>query len=186
MQTLATLKRRVMAAVSGMDKAIAMALTQEELIQAINEAIDDVRTEMPYDISPDETVTLVSSTYEYSLAGKGFSYIHRIIMADEAGVFTLSNVVYDHMWGLLPGPVLKFDDRLWEPINGRVIRIEGQSFQANLAADTDVCYISDAFIVNRAAAGLLGEKGAMRLRMAEDARQRAPFHPYPTSVLARN
>lgn len=186
MQTLGTLKRRVMAAVSGVDKAIAMSLTPEELGQAINEAIDDVRTEMPYDIAPDESVTLVASTYEYSLAGKGFAYIHALTMADEDGEYPAENRIWEHMWRILPGPKLKFDERVWTPMAGRILRIEGQAFQANLASDSDVCYISDSYVVSRAAASLLGEKGLVRLKMAEDARQRAPFVPRPGANLVRS
>lgn len=184
MQTLATLKRRVMAAVSGTDKAIAMALTAEELLQAINEAIDDVRTEMPYDII-DETVTLATDDYEYSLAGLGFAYIHVITMEDADGNYPSANIIYNWMYRILPGPILAFDDRMWSPSDSRTIRIEGQAFQDNLSSDTDVCYISDSFVVNHAAAGLLGEKGRVRLQMAEDARQRSPFVPHPTSTLVR-
>jgi len=186
MQTLSTLKRRVMAAVAGTDRAIAVAVTAEELINAINEAIDDVRTEMPYDIAPDESITLANEDYEYSLVGLGFAYIVAITMEDEDGEYPVVNRVWDHMWRILPGPVLKFDERMFSPLAGRKLRIEGQAFQDNLSSDTDVCYISDVFVVNRAAAGLLGEKGRIRLQMAEDSRQRSPFAPYPASTIVRN
>lgn len=187
MQTLATLKRRVMAKVG---KALAPQVTMEELVQAVNGAIDEVRAEMPYHIDPDESITLAESTYEYSLVGLGFAYVHRITVADADGKFPDANIVCPWMWHLLPGPKLKFDDRTWVPYAGRVIRIEGQAFQDNLTNDTDICYISDAFVVAHAAASLLGGLGspreALMLRAAEDARQRAPFSPMPASVLVRS
>ena len=184
MQTLSVLKRRVMAAVSGTDKAVAMAVTAEELLQAINEVIDDVRNEMPYDII-DESVTLATDDYEYSLAGLGFAYIHVITMEDADGNYPSTNIIWNWMWRIIPGPILVFDDRMWSPSDSRTIRIEGQALQDNLSGDTDVCYISDAFVVNRAAAGLLGEKGKIRLQMAEDSRQRSSFLPHPASTLVR-
>jgi len=186
MQTFDTLKRRVMAKIG---KAIALQTTDEELEQAINEAIDDVRTEMPYHVSPDESITMSEDTYEYDISALDFAYIHRVTVADSEGDFPVTNVVPSWQWYLLPGPILKFDERMFDPLDGRGLRIEGQSFQDSLSLGSDVCYISDAYVVARAAASLLGNVQSPRestmLRMAEDARQRSPFRPYPNSNVVR-
>lgn len=187
MQDYDTIKRRVMAKVG---KMLAPEVTDEELEQAINAAIDDARNEMPYHIDPDESVELADSTYEYSLAGLGFAYIHRITMADDDGEFPLTSVICPHMYTVIAGPTLVFDDHTWLPIEGRALRIEGQAYQANLVAGADVLYISDAYIVNVAAGSLLGGFGspreALMYRMAEDARQRSPFLPMPSSHRVRS
>lgn len=187
MQDFDTIKRRVMAKVG---KMLAPEVTNEELTQAINAAIDDARNEMPYHIDPDESVELEADTYEYSLAGLGFAYIHRITMADDDGEFPTTNVICPHMYTVIAGPTLLFDCRTWAPETGRALRIEGQAYQDNLVAGSDVLYISDAYIVNVAAGSLLGGLGSPReslmLRMAEDARQRSPFLPMPSSHRVRS
>lgn len=187
MQDFDTIKRRVMAKIG---KMLAPEVTNEELEQNINDAIDDVRNEMPYHIDPDESVELAEDTYEYSLAGLGFAYIHRITLADDDGEFVLTNVICPHMYTVIAGPTLLFDNRTWGPIAGRALRIEGQAYQANLTAGSDVLYISDAYVVNKAAASLLGGLGSPReslmYRMAEDARQRSPFLPMPSAHRARS
>jgi len=186
-QDFNTIKRRVMAKIG---KMLAPEVTNEELEQAINAAIDDARNEMPYHIDPDESVTLAEDTYEYSLAGLGFAYIHRITMADPDGDFPTSNIIWSHMYTVTAGPTLVFDERVWAPLADRVLRIEGQAYQANLTAGTDVLYIFDAYIVNMAAGSLLGGLGspreALMYRMAEDARQRSSFLPMPSSHRVRS
>jgi len=79
---------------------------------------------------------------------------------------------------------------MWTPLDGRALRIEGQALQDSLTAGTDVLYISDAFVVNKAAAFILGGLGSPREarmhRMAEDARQRSPFLPKPSAHTVRS
>lgn len=187
MQDFDTIKRRVMAKVG---KMLAPEVTDEELGQAINHAIDEVRNEMPYHIAPDESVTLAENTYEYSLAGLGFVYIHRITMADTDGDFPFINVIPPHHYHVIAGPTLAFDERTWMPVADRDLRIEGQAYQDELTAGADVLYISDAYVVNTAAGALLGGLGspreALMYRMAEDARQRSPFLPMPSSYNVRS
>lgn len=187
MVTYGVLKRMVMAKVG---HALAVQVTDEELEQAINDAINDVRTEMPYHIAPDTSITLVADQYEYSLAALSFAYISRITMGTAAPVtYPASNIIPGWWWAIIAGPTLKFDESSFYPIAGRLLRIEGQAFQAPLVSDTDVCYISDSFIVFRAAGTLLGGLGSPReatmLRMAEDARQRSSFTPSPDSTRLR-
>ena len=187
MQTFDTIKRRVMAHVG---KGLASSVTDEELEQNINLAIDDVRNEMPYHIAPDESVELSEDTYEYSLAGLGFAYIHQITMADTDGDFPITNIIPPLYYGIIAGPTLVFDERMWSPLDGRALRIDGQAFQSNLTSGSDVLYISDAYVVNKAAALLLGGLGSPREslmhRMAEDARQRSPFLPTPSTHRVRS
>ena len=187
MQTFDVIKRRVMAKVG---KMLAPEVTDEELEQAINHAIDEVRNEMPYHIDPDESVTLSDDTYEYSLAGLGFAYIHQITMADADGDFPTTNIIWSHQYRIIAGPTLVFDERMWSPLDSRDLRIEGQAYQSNLTGGSDVLYISDAYVVNTAAAFLLGGLGspreALMYRMAEDARQRSPFLPVPSAHRVRS
>ena len=187
MYTFGTLKRMVMAKVGAQ---LAMQVTDEELEQAINDAISDVRTEMPYNIAPDTSITLVALTYEYSLAALPFIYIKRITMGTAAPVtYPATHIIPGWWWAVIAGPTLKFDENAFDPVAGRTLRIEGQALQAPLVADTDICYISDSFVVTRAAGTLLGGLGSPResimLRMAEDARQRSPFLPAADSVHVR-
>jgi len=186
MQDYDTIKRRVMAKIG---KMLAPEVTNEELEQAINAAIDDARNEMPYHIDPDETIELAEDTYEYDISALGFSYIHRITMADTEGDFPTTNIICPHMYRVNAGPTLVFDERTWTPIDGRDLRIEGQASQAALSSGTDVLYISDAYIVNTAAGSLLGGLGspreALMYRMAEDARQRSPYLPVASSMRVR-
>ena len=187
MQTFGTLKRRVMAKVG---KTLAVQITDEELEQAINDAIDDVRTEMPYHSAPDTSVTLVALQYEYSLAAVPFAYISMITLGTVVPIlYPNSNIIPGWWWWVIAGPTLVFDESCFTPIAGRTLRIEGQSFQAALVSDTDVCYISDSFIVARAAGTLLGGLGSPReatmMRLAEDARQRSPFLPTPDACRVR-
>jgi len=188
MQMLDTIKRRVMARVG---KGLAPQVTDEELEQAINDAIDEVRTEMPYHVDPDETtVTLSEDTYEYDISGVGMDYIYRVTMADADGDFPTTNIVWPYQYRIIAGPKLVFDERMWTPLDSRKLRIEGQAFQDSLSAGDDVLYISDAYVVNKAAAILLGNLGSPREasahRLAEDARQRSSFLPFPDAQRVRN
>lgn len=186
MQNFDTIKRRVMAKVG---KGLAPEVSNEELEQAINDAIDDVRNEMPYYTSPDETVELAEDTYEYDISALGFAYIYRITMADTDGAFPTFNIIPCWHYHIIAGPTLVFNERMWSPIDGRALRIEGQSFQDNLSSGDDILYISDACVVNKAAAFLLGGLGspreALMYRMAEDARQRSPFLPAANASVVR-
>jgi len=187
MQDFNTLKRRVM---GKLGRGIASEVTKEELEQAINDAIDDVREEMPYHVDPDETIDLAEDTYEYDISALDFSYIHLITVADDAGDFPVTNVVPSWQWSVATGPTLKFDERMFSPIDSRKLRIEGQEVQAALSTGTDVCHISDSCVVAKAAATLLGNFGSPRenmlLRAAEDARQRSPFRVHPLAKKVRS
>lgn len=187
MKTLADIKKMTMTSVG----PPAVDLSDQEVLDAINLAILNVREEMPYHVSPDDTsVTLASDTYEYSLSSVSMNSIYGIIMADSDGDFPIENVIAHWLWMVITGPTLKLDELRWSPTAGRKLRIEGQAFQDTLSSDTDTLHISDAYVVAKAAATLLGGLGSPRettmLAIAEDARDRSSFRYMPSSRLVRS
>jgi hypothetical protein len=166
---------------------IGVSLTDQEVLAAINDAIEDGATGMPYDVAPDETVTLAADTYEYSLASVSMNLIHCITMADSDGDFNVDGIIGRHRWYIVQGttPKLKFVEDLWSPVVSRKLRIEGQKYQAVVDDDADVIYMFAPFVVAKAAATLLGNLGSPRetimLQQAEDARQRSPQRPKPNA-----
>lgn len=161
--------------------------TDQELLAAINGAIEDGAEGMPYVVAPDTSVSLVTDTYEYDISGIGMDLIYCVTMADSEGNYDVGSIIGRHLWWVVHGttPYLKFNEGLWTPTNGRTIRIEGQKFQDVVSADTDTIYMYAPFVVRMAAATLLGNVGSDReqlmLMMAEDARQRGPQRPRPNA-----
>lgn len=169
---------------------VGVSLTDQEVLAAINDAIEDGAEGMPYDVAPDETnVTLATDTYEYSLASVGMDLIYCLTMADSDGDFNVDSIIGNHRWYIVHGttPKLKFVEDYWSPVASRVIRVEGQKFQDVVDDDDDTIYMFAPFVVSKAAATLLGNLGspreAMMLQQAEDARQRSPQRPKPNARL---
>lgn len=162
-------------------------VTDQELLAAINDAVEDGAEGMPYNAAPDTSVSLVTDTYEYDISGIGMDLIYCVTMADSEGNYDVGNIIGRHLWFVVPGttPYLKFSEGNWTPTNGRTLRIEGQKFQDVVTADTDTIYMYAPFVVRKAAATLLGDIGSEReklmLAQAEDARQRSPQRPLPNS-----
>jgi len=164
-------------------------LTNQDVEAAIDDAVEDVYTQMPYDIAPDETtVTLVSQTYEYDISSTSFALIYRITMADSDGDFPTENIIPNWMY-TFQNSKLTLDNQLWYAVAGRKLRIEGQAHQVALTADDSILYISAPYVVAKAAATLLGNLGSPRetlaLRKAEDALQKHNFRPRPGSKRVR-
>lgn len=184
-QTFATLKKRVMGHLGRQG----LGLSMEEVEQAINDAVDELRLEQPYDLAPNESVTLVDDTYEYSIATLSFGLIHRITMSDSDGKYPVENIIPQYKYTVFGvTPTLKFDEFCWGPVAGRTLRIEGQGYQPNLSADTDICYIYTPAVVYLAAASLVGNIGNINrerllMQKAEVARNNSPFYAHPNCMV---
>jgi hypothetical protein len=165
-----------------------VSVTDAELLAAINDAIDDCAESMPYDVAPDESITLVADTYGYSIASVPADLIQYVSMADSDGHFPEYQAIPRHLWWIVQGstPMLTFSELGWSPTAGRKLRIEGQKFQDVVTVDAGVIYAYAPFIVKRAAATLVGNLGnldreKLLLAEAEDARSRSPLRPRPNS-----
>lgn len=181
--TFGALKKGVMANLGRQ----ALSVPNADIEESINLAIDQLRNEMPYDIDPDESVTLVASTYEYDISAIGMSLIYRITMADSSGLFPVENIIPNYLWTTTAAsPTLKFDEQGWAPVASRKIRIEGQAYQNRLSADTDIFYGYAPAVVYLAAAGIVGNLGNLNRerflsQKAESVRLANPLYPRPNS-----
>ena len=118
-----------------------------EVIAAINDAIDSVRTEMFYDAAPID-ISQVTSTYEYTITG--LDRIHAILTDDLNGNYITT--IPDNAWGLIGGGKLKINYTAFEPVTGRTFRLYGQKVQARLSSGSDVLYIDETYVISKAKA----------------------------------
>jgi len=154
---------------SGDKYAILSDVYWDEVVNAINDAIDLVAGECFID-AIDETMTFQSDVYEYPVPS-GFIYLYRITQENSDGQF-LYPLKHDE-WTVRRGmnpPRIKLyltdtsraaeghylgdlfaDDSLEA---GYHVRLEGLKRQARLVADSDICYLNPVFIAHQAAAWL--------------------------------
>jgi hypothetical protein len=127
--------------------------TPEELIGAINQAIVMVEDEALED-ELDETVLVIASTYEYPIPST-FSYIDTVIQESTAdsGKFSVSGGKIKK-FNILRGGQRKlwFDPSVVSLTAGRKLRLVGQKKPKRLTADSDICEISPAFLLQQAKA----------------------------------
>jgi len=158
---------------AGDEYVIMSKYTWAELKSAVNSAIDHIADEALID-KMDETVSLVSSVYEYPMP-TGFVYIYRLWMADGNGQYP-EPIPPDHYKIIRSGAVPKihftrfpvvheaagwYYSDLWansKLTDGRTLRIEGLAKQEHLEDETDVCYVNPEYIWRQAAATLHGKR----------------------------
>ncbi len=165
---------------SGDTYCIQSLYTWEEILQAINEAIDSVKAKVVI-AKIDHTIQLATSTYEYDVPA-GFTHIYRISMEDSVGNYpeAIPPDNYKLIRGT-PTPRIHFirypNEQLYSAhyigglwadssdsttttgnmTDGRLLRVEGFGYQDALVKATDMCYLNPAYIVNQATALVLGQ-----------------------------
>jgi hypothetical protein len=156
--------------VAGVTYSIHTDFPRDEVVSAINLAIDRVAEEALFWKIDETSITLVASQYEYELP-TDFMFLHRVTMADTNGNFYGSPIdpsQYEIVFG--SAPKIKFMgfpiDRqyeghdwgsLWKDngfVAGRLLRLEGLGSQSTLSTDSDTCAISPNYIIYQAAATL--------------------------------
>ncbi|XUX01205.1 MAG: hypothetical protein TUN42_04245 [Dehalogenimonas sp.] len=155
---------------------------RDDVVEAINQAIDVVAEEALVWLSPNEsTITLVADTYEYALP-TNFLVITRVTMADADGYFYDAEIPASQYRIIRSGApklhllkeITSSPDTGWfhqfyqngnfDVTAGRKLRIEGLGSQATLTSDSDTCSIAPSFICAQAAALL----HASRIARAEN------------------
>jgi len=123
--------------------------TEDEYRKAINLAIESADSYLIDKI--DETITLVASTYEYTVSS-GMDYVHRVITEGTAdtGDFFDSDEIDPRNWELISPRTLKLVKAYYSPTAGKDLRVEGQGKQAILTADNDICYLPPDWLVQKA------------------------------------
>jgi len=127
--------------------------TVSEYNAFINLAIDMVAKEgLLHKV--DESVDLVSDTYQYTLSTQ-FLYVDRIEMeSGTSGVYNKDKPIDRLYWRVLRAATieLEFVKELWSPTDGRTLRITGLASPSKLDTDTEACPINPAYVVYQAAA----------------------------------
>ena len=148
-----------------------------EVKAAINAAISSVAQEAYIWRVNDSFIQVQSDVYEYVMP-TGFSYIYQITQSDANGLFSnTAEVIPVDCYGIIHTdvPRLKFHQldpdmdghyygQLWQPTDGRYLRIEGVGRQEKLDLDTSPCYLNPNYIMYQAGALL----HAKRTRRAEN------------------
>jgi len=142
---------------------------RDEVVEMINLAIDMVAEEALLWKVDETSVTLVASTYEYSLP-TDFMYIFKVTMANSDGTFGDQPPIDPSQYRIVHSavPKLRFspfpDDQkysghyygqLWAEdglVADRALRIEGLGTPDVLSADSSTCAISPAYVAFQAAA----------------------------------
>ncbi len=141
---------------------------REEVVEAINTAIDMVAEEAMVWVNDETTITLVAATYEYSLP-TNFMFLYRVTMADSNGKFYDVPIPSDQ-YKIIPSATPKihfiqmpidqqheghYYGELWANSDltaSRKLRLEGLGSPAILSTDSSVCSISPAYVIYQAAA----------------------------------
>lgn len=136
--------------------------TTTQYNDAINRSIEMGKDEYLFDKN-DETATLTDDTYEYSIPS-GFRYISGIWKEDitDDDTYYPQGFIEGRHWDILRGstPKLKFSSSTYQigsSDTDQKLRIVGQSVQASLSNDDDVCAIPPEFIIQQARALLLDQ-----------------------------
>jgi hypothetical protein len=128
--------------------------TPSEMNDAINLAISMVEEEALKD-QIDETILIVSSTFEY-LIPDGLLFIDQVVQeSGTAGRYSISeNLIDIRHWGILrrSDPQLWFDNNYCRLTAGRHLRLIGQGIQSQLSADDNLCSVNQTFLVHQAKA----------------------------------
>ena len=141
---------------------------RDEVVEAINLAIDMVAEEAMVWVIDETTVTLVANTFEYNLP-TSLMFLHRVTMADSDGYFYDAPIPPDQykiIHGSTPKihfiqmpPDQQFDGHyygeLWAKTDltaDRALRLEGLGSPDTLSTDTSTCPISPAYVCFQAAA----------------------------------
>ena len=135
---------------------LSMEFEPEELIRAINRAIEMVEGEALEDLI-DESLITATSTFEYVLP-IGFSHLEFVYQESSTTnrYSRDSGLIPDHHWRILRTTPRKlwFDPDLVSLTAGRNLRLVGQRDAARLTVDTDVSEVSPAFLLQQAKAFL--------------------------------
>ena len=130
--------------------------TPEELIGAINSAIESVEQEALQDRT-DESIILTASTFEY-LVPPRMRFIDQILQeSGTAGRYSQTNDYIDvRHWSLRRGaqPAIWFDSNFVSLTTGRHLRLVGQESPARLVKDEDISHVPKSYIVLQAKANL--------------------------------
>jgi len=143
---------------------------RDEVVDAINLAIDRVAEEALFWKIDETTTTLVAAQYEYDLP-TDFMFLCRVTMANSDGNFydapidpSNYKIIYGatpklHFIGMPSDQKLEGHNwgSLWRDsdlVAGRLLRLEGLGSPARLANDGDTCPVDPNYIIHQAAATL--------------------------------
>lgn len=118
----------------------------------INLAIDMVAKEALLN-KVDESVTLVTDTYQYDLSTH-FLWVTSIEMQDSDGDYNKEKPIDPRYWNVISSSTVKleFVKERWSPTNGRTLRITGFASPSKLDTDTEACPLNPAYVTYQAAA----------------------------------
>ena len=154
--------------VSGVTYSIHTTFSRDEVVEAINTAIDMVAEEAMVWVIDETTITLAADTFEYSLP-TNLMYLYRVTMANSSGYFYDAPIPPDQ-YKIIYGSTPKihfiqmptdqqFEDHyyggLWANSDftaDRKLRLEGLGSPATLSTDSATSPLSPAYIVYQAAA----------------------------------
>lgn len=128
--------------------------TVSQLNKAINHAIDQVANDALLD-RVDETITLVTSTYQYDIP-TNFLYIDGLWISDADGNW-VEEVPLDRIyWRVVKKTtlILEFVKNLYPPVTGRKVRIVGSASPSILDTDTEECPVDPEYVIQAAKAFL--------------------------------
>lgn len=131
-------------------------VSDDDLNDFINQAIDSAEGGLWYELA-DESISLVTDTYEYDLSTATlikFDYIREIwLESSTAGRFDV--LIPNEQWEpqyVSDFPELRFFAQWFTPVNGRKVRLIGWVIQSRISDDDDVIYIDPVYVVMYASA----------------------------------
>lgn len=132
--------------------------SNEDIDADVNEAISGARADRLFVRVEDETMVQTAGQYEYPLTGSdiltALTFITDIYPeSTEAGIFE-RQAISKYIWEIegAATPYINFSTFDWYPDDSKKFRIIGLIAQVAVNADTDVIYLPESYIVNKARA----------------------------------
>ena len=124
--------------------------TEDEYRRAINLVIETLAEKYLIDIT-DVTTVLVASVWEYTLPTT-MTYVHTVTTENAAGggIFKKAGEVDNRDWELIASRKLKLHDGRYSITAGKDLRIEGQGRQEQVTSDSDIIYLPQDWVVQKA------------------------------------
>jgi len=125
----------------------------DELLKAINLAIEAMADKYLIDIKDESTITLIADTYEYALP-LSMLYLYRVTTEDTVASDDYFNedIIDPQFWSIIKSyaPKLKLDKNYYSVSAGKDLRLEGQGAQPIVDDDTDIIYLPPKWLVAEA------------------------------------
>jgi hypothetical protein len=131
-------------------------ISDENIVELINEAIDFAISENMFISVGDETLVQTTDQYEYILTGGELINLRYITLiwgeSNIAGLFT--EIFPQGQWHIEQAstPFIVFNRLMWAPINGNKMRVVGLKPQARVAAPENIISLPSAWVTWKAIA----------------------------------